>query len=242
MQNRLWLQQLCKKCCFHINLVRDCICGTPTISIPLINLLFPICVSLSLFLWASYHTFYIEAFARPISHAHTYTPSPTQMHSMMPNKLQSYARLACCKGIMRWKGWNSTTIVVWVRTALWLVHSNAPVTWKSAGPSPTPCLLNHTVLSGWWCTKQRTHRPQEPGGPPVASRTTILYRFPYIQTCSITVWTFAALKYQSTLSVKHSVETKENQRCQLKPDYTGKLSSSKMHHRINQFISLSNFA
>lgn len=49
------------------------------------------------------------------------------------------------EGIMRWKSWNSASIVVWVWTAWWLVHSDAPVTRKSVGPSPTRC---KTELAG----------------------------------------------------------------------------------------------
>lgn len=67
--------------------IRNYIKGTPNISLPLSDLHFPICVSLSLTHWASYHTFYIEPLARPDSHAHTHTHTNACYDAKQASKL-----------------------------------------------------------------------------------------------------------------------------------------------------------
>lgn len=84
---------------------------------------------------SSYHTFYTEQFARATSQTHKYMLWCQTIFKVMQGPLAP-------ERIMRWKSWNSAVIVVWVRTAWWLVHSDAPVTRKSVGPSSTLCELN----------------------------------------------------------------------------------------------------
>lgn len=209
---------------FRINLIRDFICGTPTISLPLIDLHLPVRLSLRLSFSASYHTFYIESFARPVLHART--PAPTQIHVMMPNKLQSYARPACCGGIMTWKSWNSTTIVVRVRTALWLVHSDASVTWRSAGPSPSPRLA-------YWapqCSADAVHKTElgltdhrNQDGPPAAPGAAVRHYTVDFHTFKhshhgLDIICIKMLVKRSLIKIKAEVP--------LKTGYTEKLNSS----------------
>lgn len=73
-------------------------------------------------------------------HNTTHTHTKMCYDAKQASKLCKARLLA--EGIIRWKSWNSTAIVVRVRTALWLVHSRASVTWKSASPSPILRLLS----------------------------------------------------------------------------------------------------
>lgn len=128
--------------------------GTSTISFPLITSLF-----------SEPHA--IDFSHLPRSSCICTHPRPHK-HVMIPNKLRSYARPTSCRGIMTWKSSNSTTIVEWVTSALWLVHSNALVTWKSVGSSPhsLPVEPHRTEKKPEpWLTE---HRNQD--RPPAASK------------------------------------------------------------------------